>query len=103
LNFFNDGDVSRMVYQVQQALDKAPADRDVKEIETSLRDIATVTRATLVGLGEQPRGARALGVADAPSVPAVRAARARLGLEAEQIEVPQVAEMRQRRVMEVDG
>lgn len=100
LNFFNDGDVSRMVYQVQQALDKAPADRDVREIETSLRDIATVTRATLVGLGEQPRGARSLGVADAPSVPAIRAARARLGLE--EIEVPQVSEMRQRRIVEVD-
>jgi hypothetical protein len=100
LNFFNDGDVSRMVYQVQQALDKAPADRDVREIETSLRDIATVTRATLVGLGEQPRGARALGVADAPSVPAIRAARARLGLE--EIDMPQVAEMRQRRIVEVD-
>jgi hypothetical protein len=100
LNFFNDDDVSRMVYQVQQALDKSPADRDVKEIASSLRDIATVTRATLVGLGEQPRGARALGVADAPGVPVVRAARARLGLDAEQIEVPQVAEMRQRRIQE---
>lgn len=100
LNFFNDGDVNRMVYQVQQALDKAPADRDVNEIASSLRDIATVTRATLVGLGEQPRGARALGVADAPSVPAIRAARARLGLE--EIEMPQVAEIRQRRIVEVD-
>jgi hypothetical protein len=83
LNFYNDGEIGRMITQVQQALDKAPADRDVREIETSLRDIATVTRSTLVGLGEQPRGARSLGVADAPSVPAIRAARARLGIDTE--------------------
>ncbi len=100
LNFFNDSDVSRMVGQVQQALDKAPADRDVREIEGSLRDIATVTRAALVGLGEQPRGARALGVADAPSAPIVRAARARLGLD--NVEIEPVARMRQSRIVEVD-
>jgi len=101
LNFFDDSDVSRMIGQVQQALDRSPDDRDVREIEASLRDIATVTRATLVGLGEQPRGARALGVADAPSAPVVRAARARLGLD--EIEVEPVAEMRQSRIVDLEA
>lgn len=100
LNFYNDSEINQMVDHVKYALNKAPKDRDVKAIEGNLRDIATVTRATLVGLGESPRGARSLGVADAPSMPVVRAARAQLGLE--EIELPQM-EMRQgHRVAEVD-
>jgi len=43
--------------------------------------IRVVTRATLIGLGEQPRSARTLGVPDEPAPTLVRTARGRLGLD----------------------
>jgi len=81
LNFFGDEEIDRMITQVRIELDKAPRDRDVREIQDQLRDIAVVTRATLIGLGEQPRSARALGVADVPTPAMVRTARRGLGLD----------------------
>jgi len=89
LNFFGDADMDRMIAQVRIELDKAPRDRDIREIQDQLRDIAVVTRATLIGLGEQPRSARALGVADVPTPAMVRTARRGLGLdEAGEVRVP---------------
>jgi len=96
LNFFGDEEIDRMIARVRIELDKAPPDRDIREIQDRLRDIAVVTRATLIGLGESPRSARALGVADAPTPEMVRSARRGLGL-AEEIEVPEL-ELRQLRL-----
>jgi len=39
-----------------------------------------ITRSTLIGLGEQPRSARSLGVPDQPAPELVRTARGRLSL-----------------------
>jgi hypothetical protein len=52
----------------------------VREVERVLRDVAVVTRSTLIGLGEQPRSARNLGVPDQPAPELVRTARGRLSL-----------------------
>jgi hypothetical protein len=49
-------------------------------VERVLRDVAVVTRSTLIGLGEQPRSARSLGVPDQPAPELVRTARGRLSL-----------------------
>jgi hypothetical protein len=98
LNFFGDQEIDRMIARVRMELARQPEDRDVKEIQAQLKNIATITRATLIGLGEQPRSARSLGVADAPTPEMVRTARRGLGL-AEEIEMPEM-ELRGRRIGE---
>ena len=81
LNFAGDADLDAMIAEVRAELDVAAKDRNVQEIERALRDIAVITRSTLIGLGEQPRSARALGVPDEPGPALVRTARGRLGLD----------------------
>lgn len=80
LNFFNDREVEGALARIEALLDAAPRKRDVGAIETQLHAIATVTRATLLDLGVQPRSARTLGVADNPGPELVRTARHTLGV-----------------------
>jgi len=98
LNFFGDQEIDRMIARVRMELARQPEDRDVKEIQAQLKNMATITRATLIGLGEQPRSARSLGVADAPTPEMIRTARRGLGL-GEEIEMPEL-ELRGRRIAE---
>lgn len=83
LNFYGDTEIEQMIGLVANQIDRAAEDRNLGQIEANLRDIATVVRASLIGLGEQPRGARDLGVVDDPSAELVRTARRGLGLDAE--------------------
>jgi hypothetical protein len=80
LNFYGDTEIEQMVDLVAGQLDRAAEDRNVAEIEANLRDVAVVVRASLIGLGQQPRAARELGLADAPTAELVRQARRGLGL-----------------------
>jgi hypothetical protein len=80
LNFAGDADLDAMLAGVRMQLDLAAEDRSVREVERVLRDVAVVTRSTLIGLGEQPRSARSLGVPDQPAPELVRTARGRLSL-----------------------
>ena len=80
LNFAGDADLDGMLAGVRVQLDLAAEDRSVREVERVLHDVAVVTRSTLVGLGEQPRSARSLGVPDQPAPELVRTARGRLSL-----------------------
>jgi hypothetical protein len=80
LNFAGDADLDGMLAGVRVQLDLAAEDRSVREVERVLRDVAVVTRSTLIGLGEQPRSARSLGVPDQPAPELVRTARGRLSL-----------------------
>jgi len=82
LNFAGDGEVDAAVRRVEELLSAAPKQRDVAELQSQLQAVATLTRATLLDLGEQPRSARSLGVAEAPSEAAVMQARRTLGVEA---------------------
>jgi hypothetical protein len=94
LNFYGDEDVAAMVNRLAFSAGQAPAERDVPGLRESLRDVATVVRASLLSLGDQPRGARMLGVADEPTPDMVRKARRHLGLEAPgEPEVPAQAGM----------
>jgi hypothetical protein len=54
LNFAGDADLDAMLAGVRMQLDLAAEDRSVREVERVLRDVAVVTRSTLIGLGEQP-------------------------------------------------
>ncbi len=83
LNFYGDEDAEAMINKVAFALGDRATDRDVPAIEGNLRDIGTLMRATLIGLGESPRGARMLGIADEPTSEMVRMARRGLGLDGE--------------------
>ena len=81
LNFAGDADLDAMLTGVRVQLDLAAEDRSAREVERVLRDVAVVTRSTLIGLGEQPRSARSLGVPDELAPALVRTARGRLGLD----------------------
>jgi hypothetical protein len=99
LNFAEDSDLDAMIAAVQSQLGTAAKDRNVREIETTLQDIAVITRSTLMGLGEQPRSARGLGVPDEPAPVLVRTARGRLGLDDRRVAVgvPRMGQRRARR------
>jgi hypothetical protein len=83
LNFYGDAEIEQMIGLVAEQLDREAEDRDISQIERSLSDIATVVRASLIGLGERPRVARELGIAEAPTPEIVQRARRGLGLETE--------------------
>jgi hypothetical protein len=101
LNFAGDEDMDAMIAGVQVELDTAAKDRNVREIETVLRDIAVVARSTLIGLGEQPRSARAMGIPDKPTPVLVRTARGRLGLDESRqaLPLPEMPARRQARMV----
>ena len=92
LNFYGDADIEAMIARVREQLPggaqyprgtshpEGTPHRTTDEIRRTLVDIATVTRASLIGLGERPRQARSLGVADVPTDEMVRQARRGLGL-----------------------
>ena len=100
LNFAGDADLDAMLAGVRMQLDLAAEDRSVREVERVLRDVAVVTRSTLIGLGEQPRSARSLGVPDQPAPELVRTARGRLSLgeSAQALPLPGMPEPIRRRV-----
>jgi hypothetical protein len=101
LNFAGDAALDAMINGVRVELDVAAKDRSVREIETALQDIAIVTRSTLIGLGERPRSARALGVPDEPAPVLVRTARGRLGLDGSRraLQLPEMVQPRQMRIV----
>lgn len=80
LNFFGDSEATAMIAQIQGLLEREPKDRTPAEIQRVLRAVGTVARSSLIAIGEEPRSAREVGIADAPSTNEIRAARADLGL-----------------------
>lgn len=80
LNFYGDAEIEQMIAPVVAQLDKDAPDRDIAAIKDNLKDVATVVKASLIGLGQRPRRARELGIADDPAGEIVRRARSSLGL-----------------------
>lgn len=81
LNFFGDTDADAMIAELKRiTVDRPAADRSAAEIQATLRDIAVVTRASIIQLGDMPKSARQVGVPDAPKADIVRQARTRLGV-----------------------
>lgn len=81
LNFYNDRDLDRMITQMRDIVEQPAKDRNVDDIRRQLRAIATVTRATLIELGETPRSARGVDVPDVVSDADAREARMELQLD----------------------
>lgn len=80
MNFFNDAEINQMINQVRAQLTTNPDDRDTKEISRTLQAVGILTRNALIGLGENPRSARAMGIADVPTIADVRTARTSLAM-----------------------
>ena len=64
-----------MISAVVSQLGNLNKESRVGDIKQCLRDVAILTRSSLVDLGETPRSARSLGVPDAPTGATVRRSR----------------------------
>jgi hypothetical protein len=80
LNFFGDEEVDRMINAVMSQLGALNKEHGAGDIQQCLRNVAILTRNSLVDLGESPRSARSLGVPDIPTDAVVRRSRESLGL-----------------------
>jgi len=98
LNFFGDAEIDQMISAVMTQLGSLSKERGVGDIEKCLRDVAILTRLSLVDLGETPRSARSLGVPDAPTDAVVRRSRESLGLAMEGEDVEELSERTGRRL-----
>ena len=89
LNFFQDRDVDGMINQLRAVIAQTPEirDRNLSSITDTLAAIGTVTRATLLDLGESPRSGRSVGIEDIPTVESLRAARAKIDIVAPEMDV----------------
>jgi hypothetical protein len=85
LNFYGDAEIEQMIGLVAGQLNQKADDRDVVEISRNLTDIATVVKASLIGLGELPRTSRGLGLVDVPDMETVQRSRRGLGLESDAV------------------
>jgi hypothetical protein len=81
LNFYGDRDLDQVIEQVQGIVEQPARERQIGEIRRQLRAIATVTRSTLMQLGETPRSARGVDVPDVVSDADMREARMELQLD----------------------
>lgn len=91
LNVFDYADIEQMAAQAEQAISQPAEFRSVEEVTAKLQDIATVTRATLITIGDRPsrenRGdVESLGIM--PPAAQIRQARQRLGLPEIEIAEP---------------
>lgn len=77
MNFFGDREVDQMIAQVRQQMNdiRVSEDKSTQSMASTLEAIATMTRTTLLSMGEHPRSARSLGIADVPTVEDTRKAR----------------------------
>ena len=64
MNFFGDTETDAMIRRVRSIFDQRPELRNAADLQTALRDVAIITRASLLDLGEQPRASRIIGDQD---------------------------------------
>jgi len=82
LNFFGDDESARMIQRVRETFERRPDARNAADIRSALQDVAIVTRASLIDLGENPRASVLLGDPEALPAEALASARRRLDLDA---------------------
>jgi len=81
LNFFGDDESTRMIQRVRETFERRPDARNAADIRSALQDVAIVTRASLIDLGENPRASVLLGDPEALPAEALASARRRLDLD----------------------
>jgi len=80
LNFYGDENVDTMVARVRDAIRMTDSATTVADLQGLLRNVVIVTRQELQALGETPRSARAIGVADTLPEAELRQAREMIGV-----------------------
>jgi hypothetical protein len=102
LNFYGDQDIERFMAQIKSILNQQPArrNRSLSEIRAKLRDIALVSRATLLELEVNPRTAREMEIPDMLAEGDVREARQELGLDLDDLSFLKQTQMRGERLAE---
>lgn len=83
LNFIGDRDAEAMVERLRSLAAQATTDRDPAEVQQALDDVALVTRASLLALGDGPRACRAQALPDSVPVEELSRARRALALDIE--------------------
>ena len=84
LNFYGDGDIDTILTTLHGIIEKPAKERNIAEIQRQLRSIATLTRGTILALGESPREGKdttmptEIGISDTPSDEEIREARQEL-------------------------
>jgi hypothetical protein len=77
LNFYGDADVTQMLAGVQALIATPAIRRDLREVEETMRAVATLSRTTLLQIGATPRSGRAaVAIPDMPTDEQTRRARA---------------------------
>ena len=88
LNFYQDRDIDRMLTNLHAIIEKPAKERDLSEIQRQLRAIATLSRATVLALGDEPPRTekeidpQAIGIPAYPTDEEVREAREEIALVA---------------------
>jgi len=95
LNWSEDTEIKAMVAKIARAMAERGSDDAGGDLESTLKNIVTVARATIIDLGDEPRKSRIVGIADVPAIDTVRQARASLGL----VEVKAVSATRGERLL----
>lgn len=80
LNFFGDATSDQLIAQLQAIVQRPAEEREAADINAALAAVMTVTRQSLIALGETPRSAKSLGVPDVPTLAQTKAARSALGM-----------------------
>ena len=88
MNFFGDRDVDQMIDRVRQEMNKVQVseDKGIGGMRDVLEAVATLTRETLINLGETPRSGRDVGIVDVPTFGDTRRARMALDFVVEPME-----------------
>lgn len=97
LNFYGDTDVTQMLTQLQGIIKTPAKQRNLRELEETMRAVATVSRSTLLQVGAAPRSGRAVEVPDAPTSGEVRRARTILNFQGIDGDDPLLGEVRRQR------
>lgn len=80
LNFYGDVELEAMIAPVEAQINTDPTARNVDTLSQVFKDVADVTKLSLLNLGVRPRKVRDMDAAPAPAPELVRQARSRLGL-----------------------
>jgi hypothetical protein len=64
MNFYGDQDIDGILTTLYSIIEKPSKERDISEIKRQLKAIATVTRSTILSLGESPRDTKEVSPQD---------------------------------------
>ncbi len=102
LNFYGDQDIDSILTLLHSMLAKPAKERNIAEVTRQLQAIGTLTRGTILALGEQPREGRdieasEIGISTTPDEEEIREARAEIREAIQHATLPDVEEREERK------